>query len=120
MKILIADDSKAMRRIIGAMLREAGFRGHTIVEASDGAEGLALAGSEHPDLIISDWNMPNMSGIEFLQKLREDENKVVFGFVTTEVSGEMRTLANESGAAFLIGKPFAPADFERALERYLS
>lgn len=120
MKILIADDSKAMRRIIGAMLREAGFRGHTIVEAADGAEALALTASEHPDLIISDWNMPNMSGIEFLQKLREDENNVAFGFVTTEVSGEMRTLANESGAAFLIGKPFAPADFERALEKILS
>ncbi len=120
MKILIADDSKAMRRIIGAMLREAGFRGHTFVEASDGAEALALTGSEHPDLIISDWNMPNMSGIEFLQKLRADENDVVFVFVTTEVSGEMRTLANEAGAAFLIGKPFAPADFERALEKYLN
>jgi len=119
MKILIADDSKAMRRIIAAMLREAGFRGHTIVEAADGAEALAKAGEENPDLVISDWNMPNMTGIQFLQALREEGNKVPFGFVTTEVSAEMRALATESGASFLIGKPFAPADFERALEKFI-
>lgn len=119
MKILIADDSKAMRRIIQAMLREAGFRGHTIVEAADGAQALELTGKEHPDLVISDWNMPNMTGIEFLQKLREEGNKVTFGFVTTEVSSDMRSLATQSGAAFLIGKPFAPADFERVLGDYL-
>lgn len=119
MKILIADDSKAMRRIIQAMLREAGYRGHTIVEAADGAQALELTGNEEPDLIISDWNMPNMTGIEFLQKLREGGNSVPFGFVTTEVSPEMRSLATQSGAAFLIAKPFSPVDFERALAEYL-
>ena len=116
MKILIADDSKAMRRIIGAMLREAGFRGHTIVEASDGAEALALTGSEHPDLIISDWNMPNMSGIEFLQALRAEGNNVTFGFVTSEGSDAMRQQASDSGALFLIAKPFTADMFAEALK----
>lgn len=115
MKILIADDSKAMRRVIQAMLREAGFRGHTVVEAADGAEALSVAGTEHPDVVISDWNMPHMTGIEFLQKLRADGSTVPFGFVTTEVSAEMRKLADDSGAAFMIAKPFGPNDFERAL-----
>ena len=115
MKILIADDSKAMRRIIQAMLREAGFRGHAVVEAADGAEALTLAGQEHPDLVISDWNMPNMTGIEFLQKIRADGSKVPFGFVTTEVSPEMRQMATDAGALFMIAKPFGPNDFERAL-----
>ena len=119
MKLLIADDSKAMRLVIGHMLRQAGFRGHEIVEAADGAEALGLARNQRPDVILSDWNMPNKNGIEFLQELRADGDKTPFGFVTTEVSQEMRELAESSGAAFLIGKPFTPEDFQRALETYL-
>jgi two-component system, chemotaxis family, chemotaxis protein CheY len=115
MKILIVDDSKSMRRIVQAMLREAGFRGHDFIEAADGAEGLKLALSESPDLVISDWNMPNMTGIEMLQKLREAGNTVTLGFVTTEISQDMRSLATATGASFLIGKPFTPEDFEKAL-----
>lgn len=115
MKILIADDSKSMRRIVQAMIREAGFRGHEFVEAADGAEAFNLASAEKPDLVISDWNMPNMTGIELLQKLRAAGNNVTLGFCTTEISREMRELATASGAAFLIGKPFKPEDFEQAL-----
>jgi two-component system, chemotaxis family, chemotaxis protein CheY len=118
-KVLIADDSRAMRRIIAAMLREAGFRKLTLLEAGDGAEALGKAVDEAPDVVISDWNMPNMTGIQFLQNLRQQGIAVPFGFVTTEVSPEMRELATESGAAFLIGKPFTPTDFVRALSDYL-
>ena len=119
MKILIADDSKAMRQVIGHMLKQAGFRDHTIVEACDGAEALTVVASESPDVIISDWNMPNKTGIEFLQALRAQGVGTPFGFVTTEVSPEMRSLATDSGAAFMIAKPFAPEDFQRALDSYL-
>lgn len=120
MKILIADDSRAMRMVIRAMLREAGFSRHTIVEAVDGADALAKAGTESPDLVISDWNMPNKTGIEFLQELRAGGSKVTFGFVTTEVSHEQRSKASEFGAAFVIAKPFAAKDFERALGPHLN
>lgn len=119
MKILIADDSRAMRLVIGHMLRQAGFQGHQVVEAQDGQHALDVVAKEQPDLILSDWNMPNKTGIEFLQSLRDDGNRTPFGFVTTEVSHEMRTLAMDSGAAFLIGKPFTPEDFQRALEKYI-
>ena len=119
MKILIADDSRAMRQVIAFMLREAGYRGNTIIEAADGSQALEAAQTQSPDLIISDWNMPNMTGIEFLQKLREGGNNTPFGFITTEVSHEMRSLANTSGAAFLIGKPFTAQDFQMALDAYL-
>jgi len=119
MKILIADDSRAMRLVIGHMLRQAGFQGHQIVEATDGEHALGVVAQEKPDLILSDWNMPNKTGIEFLQSLRQEGIDTVFGFVTTEVSQEMRTLASESGASFLIGKPFTPEDFQRALEKYI-
>lgn len=120
MKLLIADDSKAMRLVIGHMLRQAGYRGHEIVEAADGEEALSVIERESPDLIISDWNMPGKTGIEVLQQLRQDGNRTTFGFVTTEVSHEMRALAEASGAAFLIGKPFTPDDFQRALDDYLN
>lgn len=119
MKILIADDSRAMRLVIGHMLRQAGFQGHAVVEATDGQHALEVVAKENPDLILSDWNMPNKSGIEFLQQLRKDGVDTVFGFVTTEVSQEMRQLAADSGASFLIGKPFTPEDFQRALEKYI-
>ncbi len=120
MKLLIADDSKAMRLVIGHMLRQAGYRGHEIVEAADGDEAIAAVNRESPDLIISDWNMPGKTGIEVLQHLRQEGVRTTFGFVTTEVSQEMRALAEASGAAFLIGKPFTPEDFQRALDDYLN
>ena len=120
MKILIADDSRAMRQVVAFMLREAGYRGHTIIEASDGAQALEQARAQSPDLIVTDWNMPNMTGIEFLKQLREGGCATPFGFVTTEVSPEMRALATASGAAFLIGKPFTATDFQVALEACLS
>ena len=63
MKILICDDSKAMRMIVKRTLRQAGFGDHEVLEAEDGAQGLAVAQAEAPDLILSDLNMPNMSGI---------------------------------------------------------
>ena len=119
MKILIADDSRAMRTVIAHMLREAGYRGHTIIEAADGNQALEAVGAQGPELIISDWNMPNLTGIEFLQKLRADGNETPFGFVNTEVSPQMRDLATTSGAAFLIGKPFTAEDFRMALDKYL-
>ena len=70
MKILVADDSRVMRQIVIRTLRQAGYDDHDIVEAEDGADALAKVASEQPDLVLSDWNMPNMTGIECLQALR--------------------------------------------------
>lgn len=119
MKILIVDDSRAMRQVIAHMLREAGFRGNHIVEAGDGQQALTVIQAEEPELIISDWNMPGLTGIQLLQALREAEVKTRFGFVTTEVSSEMRQKAFECGASFLIGKPFNAEDFRVALAEIL-
>ena len=69
MKIMIVDDSAAMRMIVKKTLRQAGFEGHEISEAEDGAKALAAIQSASPDLVLSDWNMPNMTGIELLEKL---------------------------------------------------
>ena len=114
-KILIVDDSKAMRMIVTRTLRQAGFGDHDFVEAENGAEGLAKVGTEKPDLVLSDWNMPEMSGIEFLQALRAGGDTTRFGFVTSESTDAMRDLAAESGALFLIAKPFTADTFSEAL-----
>lgn len=115
MKILVVDDSKVMRQIVKKTLREAGFGDAQIVEAADGAEALAVVAAESPALVLSDWNMPNKSGIEFLTELRASGNATPFGFVTSEGSDTMRARALEAGALFLIVKPFKAEDFERAL-----
>lgn len=115
MKVMIVDDSSAMRMIVKKTLRQAGFDGLDITEASDGVDALGKIAEVAPELILCDWNMPEMNGIEVLKNLREDGNTVKFGFVTTESTAEMRTAAREAGAQFLIAKPFTPESFEKAL-----
>ena len=74
MKILIADDSKVMRQIVLRTMRQAGFGHHDFVEAADGAEALDKVAAEAPDLVLSDWNMPNKTGIDLLRDLRGSGN----------------------------------------------
>ncbi|WP_029434215.1 response regulator [Blastococcus sp. URHD0036] len=116
MKILIADDSRVMRQIVIRTLRQAGYDDHDIVEAEDGADALAKVSSEKPDLVLSDWNMPNMTGIECLEALRNSGSTVPFGFVTSEGSAEMRDKAANAGALFLIAKPFTADTFTEHLD----
>jgi two-component system chemotaxis response regulator CheY len=115
MKILVVDDSKAMRMIVVRTLRQAGFAGHDVVEAENGKEGLELTQSLKPDLVLSDWNMPEMTGIEFLRALRGSGDATPFCFVTSEGSEEMRDQAAASGALGLIAKPFTSDAFSDIL-----
>ena len=118
MKILVVDDSKAMRLIVVRTLRQAGFANFTINEAENGKAALdAVIGGAIPDFVLCDWNMPIMSGIEFLRKLRAAAFQVPFFFVTSESSREMRDLALKEGAMAVITKPFMPESFKTALER---
>ncbi len=115
MKILVVDDSRVMRQIVTRTLRQAGYSGHDVVEACDGRAGYEAAVSEKPDLVLSDWNMPGMTGVEVLRTLRADGVQTPFGFVTSEGSDEMRQTALDAGALFLITKPFTAASFRDAL-----
>ena len=92
-KILVADDSKVMRQIVVRTLRQAGYGGHDIVEAENGRDCLEKALAEKPDLILSDWNMPEMNGIDCLAALRGSGSTIPFGFVTSEGSEDMRARA---------------------------
>lgn len=115
MKILVVDDSKAMRMIVIRNLRQAGYGDATVVEAENGARGLEVARAESPDLVLSDWNMPEMNGIDFLRALRAEGITTTFGFVTSESTPAMRQQALDAGAAFLLGKPFSADDFQDLL-----
>ena len=114
MRIVVADDSRVMRQIVVRTLRQAGFDWE-VMEAEDGAQALQLALNENPDLVLSDWNMPNMLGIEMLQQLRATGSKIPVGFVTSEGSPQMRQIAQQAGANFLIAKPFDAATFKEIL-----
>ncbi len=119
MKILIVDDSSSMRLIIKRTLKQAGFSGLEFCEAGDGQEGLDVLNSEQPDVVLCDWNMPVLTGLEMLERVRADENPVKFGFITTESTSEMRAKAREAGAQFLIAKPFTAESFEKTLKKVI-
>src|SRR5262249_48329648 len=114
-KILIVDDSKAMRMIVMRHLRQAGDDQFEFAEASNGLEALAMIRSDAPDLVLCDCNMPEMSGFELLHALRAEGSDVRFGFVTSESSSDVRAQAAEAGAQFLIAKPFTVESFAQAL-----
>ena len=119
MDILLVDDSKTMRGIVQRAIRQAGFRGLTVSEAENGIQALEKLRQEQPKLILSDWNMPEMSGIDFLVQVRASANKVPFGFITSEASAAIKDLALKSGASFLITKPFSPEVMQEALSPIL-
>jgi two-component system chemotaxis response regulator CheY len=116
MKILVVDDSRAMRRIVSRAIRQAGFTGHEIIEAENGEQGLEMVRSERPDLILSDWHMPEMNGIEFLRSLNAEGIEVPFGFISSDNTDEMVAAAGEAGAVFLLAKPFTTEDMAEVLE----
>ena len=119
MDLLLVDDSKTMRMIIHRAIRQAGYRNLTICEASNGAEALELMKSEKPRLILSDWNMPEVSGIDLLRKLRAAQDQTPFGFITSEASKKLKDFAMNQGASFVMVKPFSVDDMQAALDPIL-
>jgi two-component system chemotaxis response regulator CheY len=118
-RIMVVDDSKAMRMIVRRTLKQAGFGSYVVEEASNGVEALAMIQRDPPLLVLSDWNMPDMSGYELLTKLREANIRVHFAMITTEGTPEMRAKAAQAGALFVIQKPFTPDEVARALATVL-
>jgi two-component system chemotaxis response regulator CheY len=115
MNVLIVDDSRAMRMIVRRTLRQAGLNVDNVVEAENGKDALDKLRDFRPDLILSDWNMPELDGMGLLRTLRNHRIMVPFGFVTAQGSSEMREKARMAGANFLISKPFTPETFADVL-----
>ena len=112
MNTLIVDDSRAMRMIVRRTLRQAGFDDLVVEEAENGRDALDKLRDGAYALVLCDWNMPEMNGIELLAAVKNEGIRCTFGFVTSESSPEMRARAKEAGAKFLIAKPFTPQSFE--------
>jgi two-component system, chemotaxis family, chemotaxis protein CheY len=106
MKILTVDDFPTMRRIIRNMLRQLGYT--NIVEAEDGAEAWSLLQREKVDLVISDWNMPNMNGLDLLKAIRADEHlkPLPVLLVTAEALKDNVVAAVKAGVNNYVVKPF--------------
>ena len=115
MKILIVDDSKPMRRLVERTMHRAGFSEHEYAEACDGLDAIDRIQEFDPELILSDWNMPNMNGLELLQAVKTDYPEIKIGFVTSEQTDEMIELAMQNGALFTIGKPFTVEIFQEKM-----
>jgi two-component system chemotaxis response regulator CheY len=109
-----------MRQIVARTLRQAGFDDLDVLEAENGRRALELVDAHRPDLVLSDWNMPEMNGIELLRALRGGGHEVPFGFVTSEGTEPMRETAAAAGAMFLIAKPFTAEAFADILAPVLS
>jgi two-component system chemotaxis response regulator CheY len=120
MKILIVDDAKAMRMIVRRTLRQAGVEAERIDEACNGKEALQKITDCSPDLILCDWNMPEMTGIELLRELSKIGCKARFGFVTSEGTPQMLTEAHSAGARFVITKPFTADSFREEIAKALT
>ena len=115
MKILIVDDSKHILMAVGEMLTNFG---HEVVTAFDGQNAYdVINGNTGIELILLDWNMPNMNGLEFLQKnTTEQIFKIPIFMMTTEKSPGKIKLALENGAVDYIMKPFTPDILENKIE----
>ena len=121
-KVLLVDDSAVMRKIIQRKIEQTGLMVDEFVEAGDGKEALEKVNdNDNIDLILLDWNMPNMSGIEFVRVLRSLNltNRIPVVMVTTEGSEAKVSEAKESGADGYLTKPFTTDQLRDTLGSYL-
>jgi len=116
-KILIVDDFATMRRILKNILKQLGFK--NLVEADDGTTAWEVLEGQKIDLIISDWNMPKMSGLELLKAIRSDENlkELPVLMVTAEALKENIIEAVKAGVSNYIVKPFTAETMQEKLQK---
>ena len=117
MKFLVVDDFATMRRIVRNLLKELGFT--HVEEAEDGVVGLAKLRGTAFDFVVSDWNMPNMTGIEMLRQIRADPQlkHLPVLMVTAEAKKENIVEAAQAGANGYVVKPFTAATLEEKLNK---
>jgi two-component system chemotaxis response regulator CheY len=117
LKFLVVDDFATMRRIIRNLLKELGFS--NVDEAEDGMSALQKLRAERFDFVVSDWNMPNMTGIDLLRNIRADEQlkSLPVLMVTAEAKKENIIAAAQAGASGYVVKPFTAATLDEKLKK---
>jgi two-component system chemotaxis response regulator CheY len=106
MKILLVDDSRTMRNIQKSVIAQLGQ--HEVEEACDGQDAMSKVGAFKPDLLLVDWNMPNMDGLTFVKKFREQNKTTPIIMVTTEAEKARVIEAIKAGVNNYVVKPFTP------------
>lgn len=116
-KILVVDDFPTMRRIIRNLLKDLGYE--NVDEAEDGVMGLEKLRNGNFDFVVSDWNMPNLDGLEMLKQIRADANlsHLPVLMVTAEAKKENIIAAAQAGASGYVVKPFTAATLEEKLNK---
>ncbi|CDG21738.1 Chemotaxis protein CheY [Xenorhabdus poinarii G6] len=117
LRFLVVDDFSTMRRIVRNLLKELGF--NNVDEAQDGAEALTKLRTAEFDFVISDWNMPNIDGLELLKTIRGEEKLAALPvlMVTAEAKKENIIAAAQAGASGYVVKPFTAAILEEKLNK---
>ncbi|PHM61109.1 chemotaxis response regulator CheY [Xenorhabdus ishibashii] len=117
LRFLVVDDFSTMRRIVRNLLKELGF--NNVDEAQDGAEALTKLRTAEFDFVISDWNMPNVDGLELLKMIRSEEKLAALPvlMVTAEAKKENIIAAAQAGASGYVVKPFTAAILEEKLNK---
>ena len=117
LKILVVDDFPTMRRIIRNLLKDLGYE--NVDEAEDGAMALEKLRNGSFDFVVSDWNMPNLDGLEMLKQIRADANlgSLPVLMVTAEAKTENIIAAAQAGASGYVVKPFTAATLEEKLNK---
>jgi Response regulator containing a CheY-like receiver domain and a GGDEF domain len=106
MRIMLIDDSKTMRNIQKSVLKQLGYE--TIEEACDGQDALSKVGAFNPELLLVDWNMPNMDGLTFVKVFRQTNKTTPIIMVTTEAEKSRVIEAIKAGVNNYVVKPFTP------------
>lgn len=112
--VLVIDDDAVLRRVVRAVLEADGFR---VIEARDGEEGLVLAASERPSVVILDVMMPGLDGVEVCRRIDHDATKVLMLTALGDVSTEVASL--EAGARGYLTKPFSSMELLGRVEDLL-
>ena len=115
MKFLIVDDSLAMQAIIKRSLGKAGYQDNDFQMAEDGIQAIKIIESWSPDIVITDWHMPNMSGIQLLKEVQNRGLNLKIGLVTTETNPRLILEAKEAGALFVLHKPFELHELQKTI-----
>ena len=115
-RVLVADDSSTMRKIIIRSLQAVGVK--DVAEAADGSEAIALFEPGKFDLVLTDWNMPGMTGLDLLKAIRAQDTQIPVIMVTTEAEKSRVLEAIQAGVTDYLVKPFTADTLREKLEKH--
>lgn len=118
MKVLLVDDSGTMRTIQKRCLNKLGIE--DVAEAEDGIQALQIFETATFDVVLSDWNMPNMDGLSLLKEIRQRNKQIPVIMITTEAERARVVMAIQAGVSDYLVKPFTPDGLKEKLEKWVT